>query len=352
MEMTGGFYPCEDAGTKNTHFFDNICPPQGHLLYFMSGRCANYHALQDILITDKKRKAYVPAYTCETVLAPFRKSGYELVFYEVTRDMVPVFKESVLDQISVINLCGYYGFCHYDRSFIKKCSERGITILQDTTHSIFSADGIVPLCDYIVGSLRKWMGVFSGGFAIKTNGRFSSDLLKENSLHLSLRERAMELRKTDPDDEKKMEAAYQMFWDAEMMLREIFDSYASDQRSVSIIETYDYETLKRKRRENYRYLTEHLKPGNGLKAVFPRLTADAVPSHFSFYTEKRKDIQDYLKENRILSSVYWPKEPGLNLEGFPEAAYIYDHILSIPCDQRYDTSHMAYICDVINSMPG
>ena len=89
------------------------------------------------------------------VLAPFLKAGYELLFYDVSRDLTPIFDERVLDRISVVNLCGYYGFCSYDREFIRKCSERGISIVEDTTHSIFSADGVDPHCDYVVGSMRK-----------------------------------------------------------------------------------------------------------------------------------------------------------------------------------------------------
>ena len=59
------------------------------------------------------------------VLAPFLKAGYELLFYDVSKDLTPIFDERVLDRISVVNLCGYYGFCSYDKEFIRKCSERG-----------------------------------------------------------------------------------------------------------------------------------------------------------------------------------------------------------------------------------
>ncbi|MFQ9704217.1 MAG: hypothetical protein ACLR0U_23165 [Enterocloster clostridioformis] len=62
-------------------------------------------------LPDRHQKAaYVPVYTCETVLAPFLKAGYELLFYDVSKDLTPIFDERVLDRISVVNLCGYYGF--------------------------------------------------------------------------------------------------------------------------------------------------------------------------------------------------------------------------------------------------
>ena len=150
MKQIGGFFALEPLPEVENHFLESLCPPEGSLGYFMSGRCANYYALEDICLTDTKKVAYVPVYTCETVLAPFLKAGYQLKFYGVSRDMSPVFDETVLDDISVLNLCGYYGFCNYDRDFIRKCSERGIAIVEDATHSIFSDDGVDPYSDYVV----------------------------------------------------------------------------------------------------------------------------------------------------------------------------------------------------------
>ena len=85
----------------------------------MSGRCANYYALQDICLSDTKKVAYVPVYTCETVLAPFLKAGYELLFYDVSMDLTPIFDERVLDRISVVNLCGYPAFALFQHPFLQ-----------------------------------------------------------------------------------------------------------------------------------------------------------------------------------------------------------------------------------------
>ena len=191
MKQIGGFFTYEPLPETENHYLENLCPPGGSLRFFMSGRCANYYALQDICLSDTKKVAYVPVYTCETVLAPFLKAGYELLFYDVSRDLTPIFDERVLDRISVVNLCGYYGFCSYDREFIRKCSERGIIIVEDTTHSIFSADGVDPHCDYVVGSMRKWIGVPAGGFAIKRKGSFSLPVLPPDETHLSMRSMSM-----------------------------------------------------------------------------------------------------------------------------------------------------------------
>lgn len=86
------------------------------------------------LCHDMRKVAYVPLYTCETVLAPFEKAGYQLKFYELDQDLHSIFDTSVIDEISVLSLCGYYGFCNYDHDFVKACKEKGVVIFEDVTH--------------------------------------------------------------------------------------------------------------------------------------------------------------------------------------------------------------------------
>ena len=80
-------------------------------------------------------------------MAPFEKAGYQLKFYELDENLHSIFDERVLDEISVLSLCGYYGFCSYDHDFVRACKDRGIVIFEDVTHSLLSSDGIDPLCD-------------------------------------------------------------------------------------------------------------------------------------------------------------------------------------------------------------
>lgn len=282
MKQIGGFFTYEPLPETENHYLENLCPPGGSLRFFMSGRCANYYALQDICLTDTRKVAYVPVYTCETVLAPFLKAGYELLFYDVSKDLTPIFDERVLDRISVVNLCGYYGFCSYDREFIRKCSERGIIIVEDTTHSLFSSDGVDPHCDYVVGSMRKWIGVPAGGFAIKRKGSFSLPVLPPDETHLSMRSISMrgkqQLLQSGTPDPQAIQKFNDTFWDAEMMLRRIFDSYGSDRDSEYIMRHYDFEQLKQRRRANYQYLLDHMPEHPQLTVIFPVLKKALFPA--------------------------------------------------------------------------
>ena len=172
MKRTNGLFPLETTVEQENGLLESLCPG-GDLEYLLSGRCGIYHCLLDIARYDKKRVAYLPLYTCETVVAPFVKAGFALKFYPLDRNMRPVFSEDALDRVSLVSVCGYYGFSTFDRDFVRKCKARGLTVMEDMTHSVLSADGLDENCDYAAGSLRKWMGVACGGFALKRRGRFA-----------------------------------------------------------------------------------------------------------------------------------------------------------------------------------
>lgn len=357
MKKIGGYFPLEPCDPQENHFWDSLLPQGADLRFMMSGRCGNYYALQDICLTDKRKVAYVPVYTCETVLAPFEKAGFQMMFYDVAEDgLTPVFDPAVLDQISLISICGYYGFISYDRDFIRQCHERGIIVLEDTTHSILSKDGIDPYCDYVVGSLRKWIGVPAGGFAMKMHGTFTLPVLEPDMEHLNMRIHSMKIKQQildhpNPDGEASLEAASAQFWNAEMMLRKIFDAFSSDDTSVYIMKHFPVLEIIRKRRENYHFLASHFPKHPQFTVVYPKLPEETVPSHFTVYVKDRDPVQNYLKEHGISTTAYWPQSRYVDGQCRANASYIYQHVLSIPCDQRYDICDMSYICDTIAAMP-
>lgn len=341
MRKIGGSFREEPTCATENGFFEEICPQGGDLKFTMSGRCGIYYCLEDILRSDQKKVAYVPRYTCETVLAPFAKAGYQLRFYGIDRNMHSVFDPAVLDEISVLSLCGYFGFCNYDREFVRACRERGVVIFEDATHSILSDGGIDPLCDYVAGSFRKWMGVSCGGFALKRGGSFAAPPLPPHQRHLELRQALM-----DPE-------GGDVFWEGEMLLRQIFDSYGGDPRSEYVLRHVDLDHIRRRRRENYAELLARL-PAEpvGFHPVFPVLPEGAVPCNFTVYADDRTHFQAYLAEHGIRSTAFWPIGPLTELAGHPDEQYIYDHVLSIPCDQRHDTEDMDYVAQVLASYAG
>lgn len=355
MKKIGGVFPYIKLQEEPNNHLANLTPENGDLKFFMSGRCGIYYALLDHKQTTDNLTAYVPIYTCETVLAPFEKAGYELLFYDFDKDMKPIFDPSVLDKISIISICGYFGFSTYDREFVAECKHRGIAVIEDTTHSIFSADGVDPHCDYIAGSFRKWLGVPCGGFAIKTKGKFTVPTLPPNEEHVNWRNELYALRTNHTPSTPEEAAEFQrqsdeLFWKSEMKLRQIFDRFESDEHSANIMKYYPVTELQKKRRENYQYLLDHLGTSHAWKLVFPKLPEGTVPCHLTLYAEDRDKFRETLISQGISCTSFWPISHYVDLKDHPNAQYIYDHVCSIPCDQRYGDTEMQKICNVLNSI--
>ena len=354
----GGMFCIEENSAEASA--ESFLPRLGgeDLRFCMSGRCALYYCLEDLKqfrLTKKgneKALAYLPAYTCETVIAPYKKAGFELCFYDIDPELLrPCFDRELIPRISVLALCGYYGFSFYDRDFVRECAESGVAIVHDITHSVFSDDGIEELADYTAGSFRKWLGVPSGGVAVKRRGRFALSPLPPEEEHLRGRlacfaEQSLVMRNEEGASEER---ASEIFWETEMRLRKIFDRYGSDSLSEKILAAFPWRDYVLRRQENYRFILDQNPFGSSLRPVFPALPKGVCPSHLALYSPKRERVRELLGNQRIKTTVYWPFHGELETGDFPGAAYIYDHIFSLPIDQRYSPADMLLVCGALKT---
>lgn len=345
----GGMFPLEQYKNKNkNNFFEKNFI--GDLKYLLSGRCAIYYCLLDISPVANKT-AYLPAYNCETVVESYIKAGWNCRFYDVDKiNLQPIYKDEDLDDIGLVNICGYYGFHHKNQEFLQKCKDKGIVILQDST---FTPYAINPLSDYVAGSFRKWMGIPSGGIALKTNGKFKNNPITTDQNHLTGRLDAMEYRNKAISENKTEynELASKSFWKTELAFRKTFGKFSSDGLSVKILNHFDFINMKNKRIENYKTIISSLKESPFFNPVFDNdLGPNDCPSHFCLYVKNREKLKQYLLSNKISSTTYWPLPPILedSIDSFPNAKYIYNHILSIQLDQRYNKDDMKYLVSVLN----
>ena len=73
-----------------------------------------------------------------------------------------------------------------------------------------------------------------------------------------------------------------------------------------------------------------------------------APLYFTIYVQDRPALQRVLAQEAIYAPVIWPVEDERVLID-NDVKYIYDHLLAIPCDQRYDTEDMQRIVTIINN---
>lgn len=347
----GGIFALEKPPLHENGLFAALCCEHDDLRHVMSGRCGIVLAIEDFKLQDKCRVAYLPAYTCETVSGCFVQQGYEILYYDVNSALCPQYDFDVLGQISLFLGCGYFGFDTASRQFVNQCASRGIGVIWDVTHCVFTQGAIPAQANYVAGSLRKWLGVACGGFAIKRNSKFAPQLTPPDAQHVDLRYKCFDetAQALASNSDEMLAQAYQTFWQAEMLLRDIYGVQASDEASIEVVTHYPIAAMQAKRCENYAYLLANFPQSEKLRPVFASLPKGTCPSHFSIYCPQREQLQLLLKQNNISASVYWPVPPFIDITQYTGAEKVYREILSLPCDQRCSVTDMERIVAVLNT---
>lgn len=367
MKHIGGLFP-----TQTVHPDLHTQFPFAHddMALLMSGRCGLSHVLADLDAqgeSTRPRRVYMPVYTCETVMAPFEKAGYELVFYRVDRRLIPHFLSEDLRGCGAFLLTGYYGFSTWREgtldgrppedleAWLEALSAAGIKLIFDLTHTLFDPEPLPRTWDYAAGSARKWLGIPSGGFAFKHHGTFDVQPRPADERHIALRKQALDCaaRLQQGYDEETAKELDESFWTGELYLRTIFDNMAGDPESAEIAAHLPIAELTAARRANYAELLSLIPRRTEYKGtliwqvVLPELTEGVCPSHFTLLSDDREPLMAFLRSRGIKVTTYWPISPAVHGELAPAAADICDHIFSIPCDQRFGPEDMRYIAEAL-----
>jgi len=312
-------------------------------------------AIKDILdAVNKLRKvALLPAFTCHAVVEPFEISGFEVFPYPVEKNLI-VNPESFIATVNAIQpdvvlIHDYFGFDSNrllrESGVIEKCRAAGITVIVDQTQSMFSTYQQLP-ADYYVGSIRKWMGIPDGAFAI---GDQLTQPMKEDSILSTAKQNAMEYKHNylfQSVGEK--ENLLPLYRQAENILDAQSEVFSISDLSSHLLGHYDIKTYANKRRGNYCRLAEGLRGIKNIVVPFSSAEAGDTPFYMPvFVKENRKELQRYLAENNVFATVIWGCPEQFVDKVDETARSIYAEILCIPCDQRYTTVDMDYICELI-----
>jgi len=300
-------------------------------------------AIQDCSI--KNKVALVPAFTCESVLVPFQKEGFQVFPYPITQHLnidVDNFISCVKRiNPSIILIHRYFGFNTFTKAIeiVRYLQEKGIIVIEDLTQTMFSSYEL-PKCDYRVGSIRKWLPIPDGAFVSMDVKNLSEDydLVVAKTKALIRKGQYMEHQIGDRS------LFMNDFKEAECLLDSREKVYAMSKLSLSIFNDTDIEGMKQRRWDNYKYLAKGLSRFSDLEVIFPIITEDITPFQLPVLVKKnRKEFQQYLVKNQIFATIIWgcPKEFENLID--ENVKFIYNHIICFHCDQRYDLQDMKRI---------
>ena len=350
-----------------------------YIRYTASGREAIALALKSF---EQKHPAAVkrcllPAYMCDSVFFPFEHAGWELHFYHLDRKLKADVDElnKLIGQIrpTLIFIHPYYGVDTWKsaRPFFREWREQGICIMEDVTQSYYLESAGME-ADYCVGSLRKWYAVPDGGF-VASDEELPGDELALNEEFTRKKERLLQDKweylhgQMEHEKRQTLKAEYlRKNRETESWLDEHTGINAMSEDAAYILSGINEKECESRRKENSRYLHEHVGGRTQIVPVFDRERADeevvgiledesgggsvwdAAPLYYPVYAEDRDDLQKYLALRGVYAPTLWPVGTENKDVLSQEERYIYEHILALPIDQRYGAREMKRVVEVLD----
>jgi hypothetical protein len=350
FEEIGGNFPLEAERITDS----DLCFSQlGSRYFFSSGRSA-IHAL--ILITKAQgKKVALPYFTCHSVIEPFVKSGCQIVYYQVEKDLR-------INQEAIIQFCrieqpflfffhDYFGLNEGEKwNIIFNDFKHSLIFVNDQTHSFFSSNQTL-FSHFSLMSMRKWGGIPEGGFLHVVEGnkdvlnydeRSSKDLRLECYVKASLLKNAY----LNGDDSVNKDDFRNLFYKSESFFDTEDGIYPINQFGLAAWNNLLKSDFKEKRISNYRLLQDgwmHDWRSWGLPLL--PYSIGITPLYFPVLLRiERLKFQKYLVKHSVYVPIIWPKSQLINAAGDDT---LYDSLICIPIDQRYGEGDMQRILSLL-----
>lgn len=306
--------------------------------WFLSGRSAIQAIIKEL---KDCHTVAMPSWCCDSMVKPFVDAGLEVQFYSV------VFKCELKQEISldsdVLFLMDYFG---YTSPAPELAGYKGI-VIRDVTQSLFSTS--YSDADYYFGSLRKWCGVWTGGYGWTGDGHRLAEENGDDFGYTVLREKAMQLKNSyihgyiDVKGNGVTDKGYLKIFDKAEEVLEHVGIASADIRDIELAKKIDVEFIRSRRRANAAILRSAFTDW----LMFPELRDTDCPTFVPVLVPdgKRDTLRSFLIKNDIYCPIHWPVSDYHSLDERTEA--IYKNELSLVCDQRYTEEDMYRLVETI-----
>ena len=244
------------------------------------------NCLEYILRAKKYKKVYIPYYTCEVLLEPLHKCNIKYEFYHINELLEPVETFDLHDNEALL-YTNYYGL--KQNQVQKLAKQYGKQLIVDNAQAFFAK----PLhrIDTIY-SPRKFVGVPDGAY-LYTDTRLEDELPQDYSC-----QRMMHLLKRI--DMTAQDGYNDFKQNDESLVGQSIKQMST--LTAKILSSIDYETIKKRRLSNYRYLDAALRQTNELHL---ELQEDQIPMVYPYFIEDDA-LKQRLISNKINEATYWP----------------------------------------------
>jgi dTDP-4-amino-4,6-dideoxygalactose transaminase len=246
-------------------------------------------------------------------------------------------------------LIDYFGF-PTESTCAREAKKRGAWLCKDASQALLS-ERVGELCDFVLFSPRKFVGVPDGGILVAKEPLAPIELQSPPAeWWLNAFEAVMRRRDFDRDYHTLRGCPlaaggnrrwFELFRQSEAQAP--IGRYAMSELSRRLLaHSFDYSAIARRRLENYQVLASHLSQ----IALKPTLLEGVVPLGFPIVLRERDKIRQALFEHEIYPPVHWPIA-GIVPAKFQDSHRLAADLMTIPCDQRYEKEEMEWVSQII-----
>ena len=287
------------------------------------------NCLEYILRVRKYQKGYIPYYTCDVVLEPFKKLGIPYEFYHINLQL-ELAQAIKLNPNEVLLYTNYFGLKqHYTETLAKRYGKQ---LIVDNTQA-FYAKPIKGIDTFY--TCRKFFGVPDGAYLyidklldIELEQDYSYERIDSLTKRLDI----------------SPEAGYQDFRNTS---RALVDQPIKRMSKLTqrMMQGIDYKAAAQQRRANYQLLHEALGRENHLELPLPD---DAIPMVYP-HLVSTEGLREKLIENKIFIARYWPNVLEHTKPNDIDYLLAF-HMQPLPIDQRYGKKEMNRIITTIKNV--
>ncbi len=325
--------------------------PKPHVARLDTGRSALYAALCEIVRRGGKRRAWLPAYLCASVLAPFRQLDFEVSYYRAGRDLVqPEFPAQ-------IGSGEVFLFAHYFGKQNKAAAEwlgqlprrRELFVIEDGVQASLNAS-VGSHGDSVITSYRKFLPQPDGAL-LGADHALHAELAEPDEQFVSAKALGKLLRQYTGNQELYLS----LFAQSEQRLERPIVPRRMSWLSRHLMQRTDIAAVAEARRANWAALARLL--AGGAAAVVPLyhgLEPGEVPLGFPVRVGdgQRDALRRHLAERQVYCPVHWDLPHLPEGDAWQDERALSAAVLTLPIDQRMGNEHLQFMVRAIESFEG
>lgn len=328
----------------------------GRCTWLRAGREALHLVALNLKGSNEHPVILMPAYCCHSMVDPFVKAGWGVVYYRLNEDLTVD-----LDYLSHLLVAvrptaaltmNFYGSAstHDAVSYIK-CGFPECVSIEDFSHCTFSLQDIFnPQVDYYVTSIRKSIGVCDGSVIISQQ-TLDESCVEDNETEFVHSRRDCQKLKADysyTQDSFQKNIFFPELRHQEGELDEFTGVHRISKTGQEMLKTVNGEMIRYARQKNMMHILERIQ---GKVESVPGIErcVEGAPFSLPILVENRDEVQRELAQKGVYAPVLWPIADEARAI-CPVSAEMADKMLSIPIDQRYNYDDIEDIASIILSV--